>query len=72
MSTVAHGKITSIDESEALQCQGVKDYISVNDVPASNNYGVVINDEVVFAHDKVGWCYVIYILVSDLGCAFVK
>ena len=60
MSAVAHGKITSIDESEALQCQGVKDYISVNDVPASNNYGQVINDEVVFAHDKVGAMLYIY------------
>ena len=64
MSTVAHGKITSIDESEALQCQGVKDYISVNDVPASNNYGVVVNDEVVFAHDKVG-AMLCYIYISE-------
>ena len=51
-STVAHGKITSIDTSEALLCPGVKDFISASDVPGSNVYGFV-RDEVVFADGEV-------------------
>ena len=51
-SKVAHGKITSIDTSVALQCPGVKDFISASDVPGSNVYGLG-KDDLVFANAEV-------------------
>ncbi|XP_067942765.1 xanthine dehydrogenase/oxidase-like [Watersipora subatra] len=52
-STVAHGKLISIDASEALQYPGVKDFISAKDIPGRNNYGVNIPDDLVFASEEV-------------------
>ena len=51
-SAVAHGKITSVDASEALLCPGVEGFISANDIPGSNAYGAEAEDRV-FAADKV-------------------
>ncbi|XP_072173401.1 xanthine dehydrogenase/oxidase-like [Diadema setosum] len=49
----AHAKITSIDLSEALSLEGVHEFVSASDVPASNKVGAVIPDEELFASEEV-------------------
>lgn len=52
-SPVAHGKIKSIDFSEALGCEGIYAIISHKDIPGKNSMGAVFEDEPVLAKDIV-------------------
>jgi xanthine dehydrogenase molybdopterin-binding subunit B len=52
-STRSHAKILSIDQSEALKLDGVIDFICKDDVPGKNNYGVIIQDDQLFADGEV-------------------
>ena len=52
-STKAHANILSIDTTEALAIPGVKDFVSYNDVPGPNLWGVTVIDEEVFASSTV-------------------
>ncbi|XP_062972241.1 aldehyde oxidase-like [Elgaria multicarinata webbii] len=63
-SSRAHAKIVTIDASEALKMSGVVDIVSVQDVPATNefyNYGV---PDIIFAREKVT-------CVGQIVCAVV-
>ncbi|XP_066474787.1 aldehyde oxidase 1-like [Tiliqua scincoides] len=63
-SAKAHAKIVSIDTSEALMMPGVVDIISVQDVPAANEFYNYEDPELVFAREKV-------ICVGQIVCAVV-
>ena len=64
MSTHAHAKI-SVDWSVALQVDGVRDYVTVEDVPGSNTTGL-LGDEKVFADGEVNhFGQVIGIVLAD-------
>ena len=39
-STIAHGRILSVDPSEALKMKGVCDYVSAKDVPKKSPLGI--------------------------------
>uniref|UniRef100_A0A8D2JGV8 FAD-binding PCMH-type domain-containing protein n=1 Tax=Varanus komodoensis TaxID=61221 RepID=A0A8D2JGV8_VARKO len=52
-SSRAHAKIVSIDASEALKMSGVVDIISVQDVPATNEFYNYDVPDIVFAREKV-------------------
>nr|XP_021506880.1 xanthine dehydrogenase/oxidase isoform X2 [Meriones unguiculatus] len=51
-STRAHAKITSVDASEAKKVPGFVCFLTAEDIPNSNVTGL-LNDETVFAKDKV-------------------
>src|SRR5437899_470445 len=51
-SPIPHGKILRVDVEKAKKCPGVKAVISAKDVPA-RRYGYAIEDEHIFAIDKV-------------------
>ena len=54
LSTRAHAKILSIDESKALTLEGVVAFFSAKDIPEKQRYhGPVFHDEEVFASEKV-------------------
>lgn len=52
-STIAHGKIKSIDYSEAAQEEGVVKIFSYKDVPGENQIGGIIPDEPLLADTEV-------------------
>ncbi|XP_077174886.1 aldehyde oxidase 1-like isoform X2 [Paroedura picta] len=52
-SSKAHAKIVSIDASEALKMPGVVDVISVQDVPATNEFYNYEVPDIIFAREKV-------------------
>ncbi len=52
-SPVAHGKIISIDYSDALKIEGVVRIFSSQDVPGKNQIGLIIQDEPLFAGHEV-------------------
>ncbi|MHC1780605.1 MAG: xanthine dehydrogenase molybdopterin binding subunit [Bacteroidales bacterium] len=52
-SPVAHGRIKSIDFSEALGCEGIYAIISHKDIPGKNSMGAVFEDEPVLADEIV-------------------
>ncbi|KAJ7345476.1 hypothetical protein JRQ81_001426 [Phrynocephalus forsythii] len=52
-SSKAHAKIVSIDASEALMMPGMVDIISVQDVPATNEFYNYDVPDIVFAREKV-------------------
>lgn len=54
MSSKAHAKILGIDATEALETEGVVDFICAKDIPRErNSVGGIIHDETVFAIDEV-------------------
>lgn len=54
MSSKAHAKIINIDITEAMDMEGVIDFVSAKDIPRERNrIGGVIHDETVFAVDEV-------------------
>ncbi len=53
LSTKAHAKILDIDPSDALSMSGVKLFLTHEDVPGLNMHGILVQDEEVFATDKV-------------------
>lgn len=52
-STIAHGKIISIDYSAAEALKGVHSIITHKDIPGLNEIGNIIKDEELFAEDEV-------------------
>lgn len=52
-SPKAHGKIKSIDYSEAEALEGVKRIFTYKDIPGDNQIGGIIPDEPLFAEDEV-------------------
>jgi xanthine dehydrogenase/oxidase len=50
---VAHGKLVSVDPSEALKMPGVVGFFDKNDIPGSNHMGFLAKTEPIFAEDKV-------------------
>lgn len=52
-STVAHGKITGLDLSEAKNHPGVVDIFTALDIPGENQIGGIIPDEPLFAEHEV-------------------
>ena len=55
-SPVAHGKIKSIDFSEAEQTEGVVKIFSYKDIPGENQVGGIIPDEQLLADGEVHFC----------------
>ena len=54
LSERAHAKIISVDISAALELEGVVGYISSQDLePERNKFGLIINDEEIFASSEV-------------------
>jgi len=54
LSTRAHAKILKINPTEALQQEGVVDFVSAKDLTKEQNkVGCIIHDETVFADEKV-------------------
>lgn len=52
-STIAHGKILSIDTSVAEKMLGVKRIITAKDIPGENEIGNIVMDEVLLAEKTV-------------------
>ncbi|MFZ5441743.1 MAG: xanthine dehydrogenase molybdopterin binding subunit [Myxococcota bacterium] len=52
-STIAHGRIRSLDVSKARAVPGVVAVLTARDVPGENNVGPVIHDEEFLARDEV-------------------
>ncbi|XP_021947177.1 xanthine dehydrogenase/oxidase [Folsomia candida] len=53
-SSRAHAKLISVDATEALQQEGVVDFISAKDIPKERNkMGAIIHDEEIFASKTV-------------------
>ncbi|KAL8183689.1 UNVERIFIED_CONTAM: hypothetical protein K2H54_048750 [Gekko kuhli] len=63
-SPKAHAKIVSIDASEALKMPGVVDVVSVQDVPATNEFYNYDVPDIIFAREKVT-------CVGQIVCAVV-
>ena len=53
VSTKAHAEILHIDATEALSMPGVTDFVSYKDVPGKNRFGVICQDEEIFASEMV-------------------
>ncbi len=52
-ASIAHGKIKSIDYTEAAQQEGVVKIFSYKDIPGENQIGGIIPDEPLLAEDEV-------------------
>jgi len=52
-SSIAHGKITKLDLSEAFKVPGVVRIITYKDIPGENQIGNIIPDEHLLAEDTV-------------------
>lgn len=52
-SPIAHGLIKSLDLRDALQVPGIKHIFTYKDIPGQNQVGGIIQDEVLFAEEKV-------------------
>ena len=53
LSTIAHGRITTLDLAPVLKQCGVIAIAGVADVPGENNYGSVLHDDPIFAAGEV-------------------
>src|SRR5580692_11094839 len=53
LSTIAHGRIKSLDLAPVLQQRGVVAIAGVADIPGENNYGSVLHDDPIFAAGEV-------------------
>jgi xanthine dehydrogenase large subunit len=53
MSTVAHGRIKSMDLSAVRSAAGVVQVFTAADIPGHNNYGPVLHDDPIFATDEI-------------------
>ncbi|CAM3332111.1 xanthine dehydrogenase molybdopterin binding subunit [Polaromonas hydrogenivorans] len=66
LSTVAHGRLLSVDSRAALAMPGVRDVILVHDIPGDPLLGNFAHDEPVFALDRVEHIgQVIGVVVAD-------
>lgn len=52
-SPIAHGVIKKIDLEDALKTPGVKYIFTYKDIPGENQVGGIVQDEALFAEDKV-------------------
>lgn len=52
-SPIAHGVIKKLDLEEALKFSGVKYIFTYKDIPGENQVGGIVQDEVLFAEEKV-------------------
>ncbi|MDR3672589.1 MAG: molybdopterin-dependent oxidoreductase [Holophaga sp.] len=52
-SPVAHGRLRSVDLSEALACPGVAAILTAKDIPGENQIGSILPDEELFADREV-------------------
>ncbi|KAK2160249.1 hypothetical protein LSH36_137g03000 [Paralvinella palmiformis] len=52
-SKYGHARILKVDPSEALRVSGVVDVITHKNIPGKNQYGLINQDEVVFAVEEV-------------------
>ncbi|CAG8812762.1 37088_t:CDS:2, partial [Racocetra persica] len=59
-SEKAHAKILNIDPTQALSIPGVKGFFSAKDVPGKNSWGVIFQDDEVFASNEV--CYIGHVI----------
>ena len=55
-SPIAHGKILSIDATEAENMKGVVKIIFAKDIPGQNQIGGIISDEELLASEYVHFC----------------
>ena len=55
-SPVAHGKIISLDTSEAMKMPGVVRIFTANDIPGENQIGGIVPDEELLAGSHVHFC----------------
>jgi xanthine dehydrogenase large subunit len=55
-SPVAHGKLVSIDTSEAAAIEGVVRIFTAKDIPGENQIGGIVPDEELLAADHVHFC----------------
>ncbi len=62
-SPVAHGKIISIDVSEAEKIKGVVRVITAKDIPGENQIGGIVPDEELLASTHVHFCGMPIVLV---------
>jgi xanthine dehydrogenase large subunit len=53
ISTIAHGRIKSMDLSAVLAAPGVRMVATAQDIPGENNYGGIVHDDPIFAEDLV-------------------
>ena len=53
MSTIAHGRIRTLDLGPVLESPGVATVATAVDVPGENNYGSAVHDDPIFAPDLV-------------------
>ena len=53
MSTIAHGRIKTLDLGPVLESPGVVTVATAADVPGENNYGSAVHDDPIFAPDLV-------------------
>src|SRR5579872_7567291 len=53
MSTIAHGRIRTLDLGPVLESTGVVTVATAADVPGENNYGSAVHDDPIFAPDLV-------------------
>src|SRR5687768_17536243 len=66
LSNVAHGRLKSVDTSEAQQMPGVKGVILSRDIPGDKFLATFVHDEPVFAIDKVEFVgQVVGVVVAD-------
>ncbi len=54
---VAHGKIRSLDLSEALKSEGVVKILTAKDIPGQNQIGSIIQDEPLLADEEIHFMY---------------
>ena len=55
-SPIAHGKLKSLDISEAEKANGVVKIITANDLIGENQIGGILPDEPLFADEEVHFC----------------
>lgn len=53
LSTIAHGRIRSIDMTAVLASPGVVAVATATDIPGENNYGSIVHDDPIFAPGMV-------------------
>jgi len=53
LSTIAHGRLTTLDLTAVAAAPGVMTVIRAADIPGENNYGGVVKDDPIFAADLV-------------------
>ena len=70
-SSIAHGKIKSIDLSEAKKTEGVEKILTYKDIPGENQIGGIIMDEPLFAEKEVHYIGqpIAFILAKSLAIA---